>query len=147
MLAAYSAEIHLMPDWTFFVQLGIFLLAAAVMNSFMFKPMLRLLKKRREYTTDAEARAASIVVAADGLEKLKAKKYEDAIGEIQNTMAAEAAGTRRDAETIISDAKALAKKRMKEAEAAIEASKRVIAADIGRQASSVADDVVSKLVH
>lgn len=147
MLAAYSAEIHLMPDWTFFVQLGIFFFAAVVMNSFMFKPMLRLLKKRREYTVDAQERAASIDAAADELERQTAMKLSEAAKEIQDAREDRIAGVYKETLKIISDAKALAKKRKKDTETAIEASKHAIAADIARQVGSIADDVVLKLVH
>lgn len=146
MIAAYSAEIHLMPDWTFFAQLGIFLLAAAAMSFFMFRPMLRLLDKRREYTTGADRRAAVIDTKADDLEKLRAKELTDEIGGIQNERAAELSRTQRDAEKMVSEAKTLAKKRMKDAEAGIESSRKAIAADIGRRASDMADEMVSKLM-
>lgn len=45
-----SSEINLFPDGTVFVQLGIFLAVAALLNTLVFKPILRIMDLRRSKT-------------------------------------------------------------------------------------------------
>lgn len=52
--------IDLMPNMTFFVQMGIFLFTLIFMNVLIFRPVLRLIERRREVTEGYRAQAAGL---------------------------------------------------------------------------------------
>lgn len=45
-----ASGVQLLPDWTVFVQLGIFLLVAVALNALVFRPVFRIMALRRERT-------------------------------------------------------------------------------------------------
>lgn len=59
--------IDLMPNMTFFVQLGIFLVTLVLMNFLIFRPVLRLIAKRKEVTEGYRIRAEQLSAETDQL--------------------------------------------------------------------------------
>ena len=58
---------ELIPDFTFFIQIGIFLACYAVLNVFVFKPYLALLRAREAKTVGLREEAAKNVEKAESL--------------------------------------------------------------------------------
>lgn len=52
--------IDLMPNMTFFVQLGIFLITLSFLHLLIFRPVLRLIAKRKEVTDGYRSRAEQL---------------------------------------------------------------------------------------
>jgi F-type H+-transporting ATPase subunit b len=59
--------IDLMPNMTFFVQLGIFLLTLACLHLLVFRPVLRLIARRKEVTEGYRSRADEFTAETETL--------------------------------------------------------------------------------
>lgn len=59
--------IDLLPNQTFFVQAGLFLLTYAVLNFLVFKPVLRIIERRKQLTLGAEQESAELNGRAETL--------------------------------------------------------------------------------
>lgn len=59
--------IDLLPNQTFFVQAGLFILTYLVLNFCVFKPVLRIIARRRELTLGAERESAELNARAETL--------------------------------------------------------------------------------
>ncbi len=73
--------IDLMPNETFFVQLGIFLVTLFCLNFLVFQPVLRILKRRQELTEGAEAEAARLGGETEALMESYQQKIQTARGQ------------------------------------------------------------------
>lgn len=92
MLLAESVQ--LMPDKTFFVQLGIFLAVLFALNHFVFKPVLRIIALRREKTKGAQAQIEALAAKTETL----VKEYEAKIQEARKEAFGLKEGIRREGE-------------------------------------------------
>jgi len=70
--------IDLMPNLTFFLQLGIFLVTLVFMNYLIFKPILRLIAKRQAVTEGYRAEAERLQRETEGLVAQVEEKMKDA---------------------------------------------------------------------
>ena len=73
----------LLPDFTFFYQLAVFLLLFVVLNFLLFKPLLRMFERREQGVRGPEERAGSL---RDQMEEMKAgydKRIGDALAEAE----------------------------------------------------------------
>lgn len=147
MLAIVASDIQLMPDWTFFVQLGFFILAALILNYLVFRPMLRLFDMRKEYTGDAEAEARYLNEESNRLDALRLEALSAALGEAQEERSARLAEARLSAERLIGDARAEAKKLFDKTEYSIESSERSIAEGMDLQAERLSEMIISQLLE
>jgi len=64
--------INLMPDLTFFVQMGIFIFVLISMRILIFRPILRILVRRKELTEGAQEEAEALDIKTEAL----VQKYE-----------------------------------------------------------------------
>jgi len=76
-----AAEIQLLPDYTLFFQLGIFLLVAFSLSHFVFKPVLKIVKLRRSKTEGDRLKIQELNQKTESLmkeyeEKIKVAKQE-----------------------------------------------------------------------
>ncbi len=70
--------IDLLPNKTFFVQLGIFLFTFICLNFLVFQPVLRILQRRRELTVGSEKEAAEINLKTETLVENYGQKMHEA---------------------------------------------------------------------
>lgn len=89
--------IDLMPNQTFFLQMGIFLITLFLMNLLIFRPILRILVRRKELTEGARAEAEALnektgVLVTEYDQKIKGARDEglSAKGQIMNEGESEA---------------------------------------------------------
>lgn len=73
-----EAEIRLLPDWTFFVQLAIFLVVMVCLNGLVFQPVLRLLRLRKSRTEGDRKRIEELKEKTQDLMKEYAQKIQEA---------------------------------------------------------------------
>ena len=138
------------PNMTLFIQIGIFLVLMFLLNSFLFKPMLRLLEERkartvgrRERAADASAKADEIV--ADYEAKLAAARSEaDKVrqelikeGEAERARITKAAS--EEAEKTVAEIKAKLAGETESARAAVKA-------DIEAMAAAMAEKIMGRAV-
>src|SRR3989338_7389617 len=71
-----SESVSLAPDQAVFVQLGIFLLVFAVLHFFVFRPVLRILRLRREQTEGEREKVKALVAKTDTM----ILEYEEKMG-------------------------------------------------------------------
>jgi len=146
MLAiAATVEIHLMPDWTIFVQLGIFLLSAAVLTFFVFRPVLRLFDRRRGYTSDAEIEAGRLNGEAESLEFSCNKLLTEALENAHIRKSKEIAMANSEAERIVSDARIRAKQIAEETDISIYTSEKSVMEEMKINAEMLAGDMISRV--
>ncbi|MBU4485115.1 ATP synthase F0 subunit B [bacterium] len=69
---AVTPHIQLIPDWTVFIQIAIFIAVTLVLNLLVFKPIVKILKRRHEATSGAMNYASELEEKAEG----KLKDYE-----------------------------------------------------------------------
>lgn len=62
-----ASEIQLFPDKTIFIQLAIFLLVLVSLNHFVFKPVLKLIRLRKERTEGERERLKELQEKTEGL--------------------------------------------------------------------------------
>jgi F-type H+-transporting ATPase subunit b len=72
--------IDLMPNQTFFIQMGIFLFSMALLNFLVFRPVLKILAKRKELTEDARLEAARLDIETQAMVESYAGKIQEARG-------------------------------------------------------------------
>lgn len=70
-----ASEIQLFPDETVFIQLAIFLLVLVGLNHFVFKPVLKLIRLRKERTEGEKGRLEELQEKTEGL----VREYESKI--------------------------------------------------------------------
>lgn len=145
MIAVLGMEIHLMPDWTVLCQLGIFLVAIAVLYFFIFKPTLRILDRRKHFTSMARSGAHDINARADGLDNERKISIVAALKNAEAEAEARILKARQEAEKIVSASRAEARRALDLAEESIESSEKSIGGEIAKQADIIANDIVARI--
>ncbi|MBT3181518.1 MAG: hypothetical protein HN337_03300 [Deltaproteobacteria bacterium] len=145
MLLKVSSEIHLLPNWTIFVQLGIFLTASAVMYFMMVRPIIRILNTRKIYTVESEANAETLQMEADALNCERIERLECALRDahVERGQRIERIGI--EAEKIKIDAKIDARLLIDDTEISIDSSERSIFDEMNFQVEHLADEIVEKV--
>lgn len=75
-----TESIKLIPDTTVFYQLVIFLAVVAILSVFVFRPVLRILDKRRDKTSETQNRAEML----QGDINLMNQQYDETISHARN---------------------------------------------------------------
>ena len=145
MLGVLAAEIHLMPDWTVLVQLGIFLSVLAVLAFFVFRPVLRIIDRRRLFTAEARAEAGSLAAEAAELEAQHARAIAAALSEGEAMRAQKVAANQAEAERIVAAAREQARRLVDSTEVSVESSEEAAAGEIRRQAEAMAGEIVARI--
>lgn len=76
-----ATSVQMMPDGSVVWLLGIFLCAVALLTAFVFRPILRIIDRRKVLTDDVVDRAQGIERAAGELDALMEKGFEKARAE------------------------------------------------------------------
>lgn len=70
--------IDLLPNYTFFIQWGLFLYTFLVLNFLVFRPVMRILQRRRELTIGAEQEAEVLNDKTEALIAEHTQKMQEA---------------------------------------------------------------------
>lgn len=138
-------EINLIPDWTTFVQLAIFLSTLVVLNFFVFRPTLRTLDRRREFTEGRRVEAEKIGAEAELLEKEMASKLSAEIENLTKENNRRIAAANRDAEKTVRTARLKAKEISDSADLSIAVSEERLALEMKKNAAELAGDIVRRI--
>ena len=65
MIAIIASDIHLVPNWTLLIQLGIFLTVIIFLQFFIFRPTLHILHKRKAATMESSDEAKNLEATAN----------------------------------------------------------------------------------
>lgn len=141
-----AAEVQLTPDKTFFVQLAIFLVVLVALNHFVFKPVLRVIRLRREKT---KGELAKIEALTKETEKL-VKEYEDKIHEARKEAFQMKETIRREGEAqgqkIIQEARQASLTQMEQARRAIQKETETATQKLEAQAKGMSRTLAEKLL-
>lgn len=138
-------EINLIPDWTTFVQLAIFLSTLVVLNFFVFRPTLRTLDRRREFTEERRVEAEKLGAEAEFLEKEMASKLSAEIESLTKENNIRIAAANRDAEKTVRAARLKAKEISDSADHSIAVSEERLALEMKKSAAELAGDIVRRI--
>lgn len=145
MLAVMAVKIELMPDWTIFVQLGVFLSTLVVLNLLVFRPVLRIIDRRRTFTDDARADAEQKNAEAARLEDERSRAITTAIREGEVLRDGKVAASRKEAEAIVAEARESAKRLLDSTEISIESSEEAARSIISREAEGLAEEIANRI--
>jgi F-type H+-transporting ATPase subunit b len=147
MLAIVAAEMNLMPDWTIVVQLGIFLCTLAILTVFIFKPVLRILDRRKSFTEGAYSEAQMLGEEAARLDAERSRAVAMALSEAKSEADRHVADTHRQAEGQLAEARVKAKQLLDTAEVSVESSEESVVAEMRRRADELAQEIVSRVTR
>lgn len=146
MLAVMGVDIHLVPDWTLFVQVAVFLSAVAILNFLVFKPLLRILDWRKRFTREAREEAGYLHSQTDMIEAEASAEISDEIRKA-NTLGEKRIAQRcREAEGIVANAHNEARRIIDDAETSMKSSAASIVTEMDQQARSFADEIASRML-
>lgn len=147
MFAILGMEIHLMPDWTVTLQLLIFLAATAILYFFVFRPTLKIIDRRKYFTSKARSDAQDLNAKADGLDNERKISIVTALKNAEAEAARKILKARQDADKIVAASRAEARRILDSAEESIEHSEQSIDKELGRQAEVIANDIIARVVN
>ena len=143
MLAA--TDIQIMPDATVGFELVIFLATAAVLTLFVFRPTLRLIDRRRAFTSDAATEAAALAEEAEQLELGRRELVAMGLREAHEEYERRAAEARRKADAIVAAARAQAAEILKAGVAEVAAAGEIPAAEFEQRAKVIAAEIEQRV--
>lgn len=149
MLAIMSQEaaVHVLPNWTLGVQLVIFLVAVALLNLLVFKPVLKAMDKRRELTIDAATQAQSLNQESDELDARRTEVLSQALAQTHAWRAQRIDDTRLAAEKVVAEAKLEAQWFLEASEMFIQSSEESIVDAMNTKADELAETIVQQAVE
>jgi F-type H+-transporting ATPase subunit b len=141
-----TEPIRLIPDFTVFYQLAIFLAVVAILSVFVFRPVLRILDKRRDKTLETEVRAEMLqtdinLINKEYDETISRARKEGCIIQQQVINKAEA-----DAKKIIQAARREEKELSEKSRERISAEKTLLKKDLSKNIDEFSDMIVSKIL-
>ncbi|MFA4875622.1 MAG: hypothetical protein WC690_09825 [bacterium] len=140
-----AAEITLMPDWTVVVQLFIFLVVATTLTFFVIRPTIRIIDRRRQFTSDAAAEAAKLMNEAEQLDIGRREALAMALGEAHAEYAKRATEAHGKADGAIAEARAKSAETLKGEAASIESMEALNEKELESCANGLATDIVARV--
>ena len=145
-IIAQEAAVHVLPNWTLGVQLGIFIACVVLLNLFVFRPLLKVMDRRGELTTDAQAQAQSLNQEADGLDARRTEVLSQALSETHAWRVKRISEAHLEVERIVSEARLEAQWFLETTEMFIQSSEESIVEAMNTKAEELADTIVRQAV-
>lgn len=140
------SEVQILPDKTLWVQLAIFLAVLAALNHLIFKPVLRVIRLRREKTSGDRARIEALAKKTEGL----VKEYEDKIYQARKEAFQMKEAIRREGDAqgqkIIQEARQASLAQMEKASQAIQKETESAAKKLEAEAQKMSQTLTEKLL-
>lgn len=145
-IMAQEAAVHVLPNWTLGVQLCIFIACVVLLHLFVFKPVLKVMDRRGELTTDAQDQAQSLNQEADELDARRTEVLSQALSETHAWRAKRISEAHLEAERIVSEARLEAQWFLETSEMFIQSSEESIVEAMNTKAEELADTIVQQAV-
>ncbi len=139
-----AADIRLIPDWTLFIQIGIFLFVVLALNLLLFRPLIRLMDRRKAFTTDASEEADSLNIEAEQLEVGRHEVLSMALKEAQDERAKRTANALREADRIVNDARSKMGAMISSNLISIESTEKSIVDEMEERAMNLAKGIIAR---
>lgn len=146
MIAMLAVDIHLLPDWTFGVQLGIFLCTLGVLHILIFRPILRIIDHRKKFTSQARQEAEQLIRSAAQHEAERQKRIEQMLLEARSEQLERLALAHQRAEATIETARKEARNIYETAAQKTRATEKAAAELIPQHAEMIAQEIVARIV-
>lgn len=144
-MLATAGGIHLLPNWTIFVQLGIFIVALIIIKVFMLEPALRVISLRRAYSEGAKREAELLEDKARDLDERRQSILKKEIDESQ-LIRSESVATANIAHTsILRAAREDVKKLFESSAISIDSSEKTIHEAMEKKADDLAGEIVARI--
>ncbi|MFH1830668.1 MAG: ATP synthase F0 subunit B [Pseudomonadota bacterium] len=140
-----ATEIELIPNWTLFIQIGIFLFVLFMLNFLFFKPLLKLMDRRKQFTSDASQEAASLNDESQQLEAGRLQVLGMALKEAQDDRAKRTTDAVREADKIINEGRAKMGEMISSNLISIESTENSIVDEMNDRATKLADEIIVRL--
>lgn len=135
-----------LPDWTFFYQLGIFLLSILVLHTFLFKPMLKVFEARERAYIGPKTEAEQIKSEAEILQEKISASLQHAREEADKIRAEAQKTATVEESQILTVAKKESLAVLGKAKADLDAHMADVKKQVAAEASNLARDLVTMLL-
>lgn len=139
------SEIRIIPDWTILIEIAVFLFVLIVLNLLVMRPMLRIIDKRREFTTDASEEAGKLSADASQLDDGRHEVLTMALREAQKERDERTFEALREADRIKAEAISRMDKMTSSSEISIETGDRSIVEELNERSQELAREIVERI--
>ncbi len=133
--------------WHILMAIGNLLILVLILKKFLFKPVQNIIKQREEEIGKAYSDAGEALEAANAEKELYLKKLDDAKSEADSLIKTASDRAKAESAEIISDAKAEAERRRKNADEDIELAKKKAADEMRDSISEMVISLAEKVVE
>jgi len=138
--------VRLLPDKTFFIQLGFFLVLLFVMTRFVFKPILKVLELRKLHTEGEKKKIEDLAKRTEGL----MKEYETKLTAAHQEAIQVKEAIRREGQEagskLVSESKEAAKNEIERVKKEITESATKAKTDLEKQAKQLGTEIAGKVL-
>lgn len=138
-------EIRLIPNWTILIELAVFLFVLVVLNVFVFKPMMKIMDRRKAFTVDASEEARKLTDEAEQLEAGRTEVLAMALREAQAVRDRKIGETLREADRIKAEARSRMNEIVSATEISMEPTTRSIVDELDDRARELAAAIVARI--
>jgi F0F1-type ATP synthase membrane subunit b/b' len=142
-----SSAIRLLPDWTLLVQLAVFLAVLASLTFLVIRPTLRLLERRRSFTSEAMEHAAKLASDAEQLEAGRREVLAMALREAQASREQRVAAARRRADKTIAESRVGVAELLQHGTYGIESAEALAEFDLEALSQNLADRIMQRFTE
>lgn len=133
--------------WHIIMAMGNLLILVLILKKFLFKPVQNIIKQREEEVEKVYSDADKALSEANAEKELYQKKLDDAKSEADSLIKTANARAKAESDEIISDAKAEAERRRKNADEDIELAKKKAADEMRDSISEMVISLAEKVVE
>ncbi len=146
MIAVANESFRLMPDWTLLPQTAIFLAVVASLSVLVFRPVRKIIQRRREFTVEAKADADLLLEEALQLAIGRDEVLAMVLAEAQVDRDKKLATAYRDADRMTAEARENARKILATNAVTVEAVKKSLGQGAGASATDIAESIVDRVL-
>jgi F0F1-type ATP synthase membrane subunit b/b' len=137
-------EIRILPNWTILIELAVFLFVLAVTNTLIFRPMMKIMEKRKAFTIGSSEEAAKLTEEAEQLDAGRKEVLGMALREAQSDREQRIGTALREADKIKAEARSKMNETVSVTEISMAPSEKSISEEMDARAVELADMIVAR---
>ncbi|MFA4974199.1 MAG: ATP synthase F0 subunit B [bacterium] len=146
MIAVANESFRLVPDWTLLPQTAVFLAVVVGLSVLVFRPVRKIIQRRREFTIEAKADAEVLAEEALQLAIGRDEVLAMVLTEAQVDRDKKLAAAYREADRMTAEARENARKVLSANAVTVEAMKKSLEQDAGVHAADIAESIVDRIL-
>ena len=147
MMAVANESFSLIPDWTLLLQAANFFIVVAALSLLVFRPLQKVIERRRAFTTEAKADADRLLEDASQIDIGRKKVLAMALSEAQADREKMLAEAYHDKDILTAEAREKAHKTLAENAIEVDAIRKSLDQDVDRRVSEIAKEIVERVVR